>query len=59
MGCTQQVMSCSALAILRLEISGNLLVPQAFASRVLVCFVGHEQTNAVSEICSEKLHKII
>ena len=52
--------------VIRLELSSNLLVLQAFACRVLVCFIScincfswNERTNARSEISPEKFHKII
>ena len=41
MDCIQEVMVCSELTIVRLELSSNLLTPDAFASLVLVCFVSH------------------
>ena len=39
--CTQQAMSCPELAMIRLELSSNGLVPHAFASQVLICFISY------------------
>ena len=60
-------MSYLELTIVRLELSSNLLVPHAFAFRILVSFVSHvtifwqrqRGANAFIEDCSEKFHKII
>ena len=57
-------MSYSELTIVRLELSSNLLVPHAFAFRILVSFVSifwqrQRGANAFIEDCSEKFHKII
>ena len=49
-------MSCLELTLVRLELSSNLLVPQAFPCQVFVCFLIHriifgsdERANAVNE----------
>ena len=61
MGCIQQAMSSLELAIVILQLPGDLLPSHAFACRVLVCFINRvtifkkgERTNAVSEGCSAK-----
>ena len=61
MGCIQQAMSSLELAIVILQLPGDLLPSHAFACRVLVCFIKRvtifkkgEKTNAVSEGCSAK-----
>ena len=49
-------MSCLELTIARLELSSNFMVPHTFACLVFIC---GERANTVSEVCSEKFHKII
>ena len=39
--CTQQAMPCSELAMIRLELSSNVLVPHAFVSKVLICIISY------------------
>ena len=41
MKCMQQALSCLEVTVVRLELSSDLLVPRAFACRVLVCLVSH------------------
>ena len=60
MGCIQQAMSSLELAIVILQLPGDLLLSHAFAYRVLVCFINRvtifkkgERTNAVVIVLSK------